>query len=342
MATGGDIVTLNYSMLRSPVPTTLPDTKVKLLHFTLTGNMNRYVWSINNKVVNEWDRILIEKGENVRIILFNNSMMRHPMHLHGHDFRVLNGQGEYAPLKNVLDIMPMETDTIEFAANQDGNWFFHCHILYHMMAGMGNVFTYINSPVNPELPNGAKAFRDFKKDNHMIHAMAKIGIESNGSDGEAMLSGNRYSLQGMWHLGYQPHHGYEAELNLGRYIGRNQWLFPYIGFDYHYKMQDNMDVEKNVFGQISNKNDRKTFVAGIQYTLPWLLIADARVDGDGKFRFQMGREDIPVTPRLRFNFMWNTDKEYMAGFRYIVSKWFALSTHYDSDMGAGAGITITY
>jgi FtsP/CotA-like multicopper oxidase with cupredoxin domain len=69
------------------------------------------------------------------------------MHLHGHDFRVVNSQGEYSPLKNVIDIMPMETDTIEFAANQSGNWFFHCHILFHMMAGMGRVFTYTNSPL---------------------------------------------------------------------------------------------------------------------------------------------------------------------------------------------------
>ena len=346
MGNSSDIVTLNYTMLRSPVKTMLPNTSTKQLHFTLTGNMNRYVWSINNKVVNEWDKILIKQGENVRITLFNNSMMRHPMHLHGHDFRVLNGQGEYAPLKNVLDIMPMETDTIEFAANQSGNWFFHCHILYHMMAGMGNVFTYANTPVNPELPGAAKAWRDFKKDNHMVHAMSKIGLESNGSDGEAMLSGNRYALQGMWHLGYKPHHGYEAELNFGRYIGRNQWLFPYAGFDYHYKKEDGdptmLSDYKNLFGQVSNKNDRKTFVVGIQYTLPWLLIADARVDGDGKFRFQLGREDIPVTPGLRFSFMYNTDKEYMAGFRYIISKWFAVSAHYDSDMGAGAGITITY
>ena len=76
-----DIVTLNYAMLRSPVKTTLPDVPYKELHFTLTGNMNRYEWSINNKTVNEWDKILIEKGQNVRIILFNNSMMRHPMHL---------------------------------------------------------------------------------------------------------------------------------------------------------------------------------------------------------------------------------------------------------------------
>jgi hypothetical protein len=59
-------------------------------------------------------------------------------------------------------------------------------------------------------------------------------------------------------------------------------------------------------------------------------------------RFQLIREDIPVSPRLRANFMINTDKEYALGFRYIITKYFNLSTHYDSDMGWGAGITITY
>ena len=73
-----------------------------------------------------------------------------------------------------------------------------------------------------------------------------------------------------------------------------------------------------------------------------LFIADARVDGDGKFRFQLSREDVPVTSRLRFSIMANTDKEYMAGFRYIITKYFGVSTHYDSDMGLGAGITLNY
>jgi hypothetical protein len=54
------------------------------------------------------------------------------------------------------------------------------------------------------------------------------------------------------------------------------------------------------------------------------------------------RDDVPITRRLRFNFMVNTDKEYMAGFRYIFTRNFALSTHYDSDMGFGAGITLSY
>ena len=141
---------------------------------------------------------------------------------------------------------------------------------------------------------------------------------------------------------------YETEINFGRYIGKMQWLFPYVGFDYHYKKEGG-DI-KNIFGsekynwlgQLSDKDNRHTVVAGVQYTLPTLIIADARVDGSGKIRFQLSREGVPVTPRLRFNFMVNTDKEYAAGFRYIISKWFSVSSHYDSDMGLGAGITLNY
>src|SRR3546814_6198383 len=121
-------------MLQAPEKTTLPEGPWKTLKFELTGNMNRYVWTLDNKTVSESDKILIKQGENVRIILFNNSMMRHPMHLHGHDFRVLNQYGDRSPMKNVLDIMPMETDTLEFRASESGDWFFHCHILYHMMS----------------------------------------------------------------------------------------------------------------------------------------------------------------------------------------------------------------
>jgi hypothetical protein len=274
-------------------------------------------------------------------------MMRHPMQLHGHDFRLLNGQGEYAPLKNIIDIMPMETDTIEFAANVYGDWFFHCHILYHMMSGMGRVFTYENQPANPEIPNPKLAQRKLFADDRKFHFMARLGIENNGSDGEAMFAGTRYKFSTMWHLGYHDMHGYESETMFGRYLGKMQWWYPYAGFDYHYKIEGGPknifgNEEKNLFGQASNKNNRKTVVAGIAYTLPMLFVADARIDMDGKFRFQLSREDVPVANRLRFNIMLNTDKEYMAGFRYIVSKYFSLSTHYDSDMGLGAGLTITY
>ncbi len=342
------IITLNYGMLRSPGKTILPAGPLKELKFDLTGNMNRYVWTLDNKTVSESDRILIKKGENLRIIIFNNSMMRHPMHLHGHDFRVLNGNDDQAPLKNIIDIMPMERDTIEFAATENGgDWFFHCHILFHMMSGMGRIFRYENSAPNPEIPDPKLAQRKLFRDDRMFHAMARVGIESNGLDGEAMIANTRWKISTMWHLGYHDMHGYESETMFGRYLGRMQWWYPYIGFDLHHKMDGGPKnifggEEKNWFGQTSNKNHRATVVAGIAYTLPMLFVADARVDGNGKFRFQLSREDVPVTSRLRFNIMINTDKEYMAGFRYILTKYFSLSTHYDSDMGLGAGITLTY
>lgn len=339
-STAGDIVTLNYGMLKAPEKTTLPAGPVKLLNFELTGNMNRYVWSINNKTVSETDKILIKKGEIVRIVLYNNTMMRHPMHLHGHFFRVLNGQGEYSPLKTVLDIMPMETDTIEFAATESGDWFFHCHILYHMMSGMGRVFSYENSPPNPEVPDPAMAYRMLKKDDRMLHTMARVGLESTGSDGEIMVANTRYRLSTEWRLGLNDRHGYESESHFGRYFGKMQWLFPYVGWDVRYRKMD--EPEKNLFGQKNTKDFRQVFHVGLEYTLPMLIVADASVDTDGRLRFQLMRDDVPVTKRLRFSFMVNTDKEYMAGFRYIVTKNFAFSTHYDSDMGLGAGITLSY
>lgn len=352
MNNSSDIVTLNYAMLRSPVKTTLPDAPTKVLHFELTGNMNRYVWTINNKTISESDKILIGHGENVRIILSNNTMMRHPMHLHGHFFRVLNGQGDYAPLKTVLDIMPMETDTIEFAAaEKGGDWFFHCHILYHMMSGMGRVFSYENSPPNPELPDPAEAYRKFLRDDRMVHPMAEVGLESNGSDGMIMLANTRYRFQTEWRIGLNEHHGYESESHFGRYFGKMQWLFPYMGWDFRWRLAEageknlfgqSLTPKTNLFGQTNTKNFRHVIHVGVEYTLPMLVIADASIDSEGKLRFQLSREDVVVSKRLRFNFLVNTDKEYRFGFRYILTNWVALSSHFDRDMGLGGGITLNY
>ncbi|SNB42656.1 Copper-resistance protein, CopA family [Flavobacterium psychrophilum] len=343
-----DITTLNYAMLKSPTKTTLPkDAPVKELKFELTGNMNRYVWSLDNKVVSETDKILIKKGENVRITIHNGSMMRHPMHLHGHDFRLLNGQGDFSPLKNIVDIMPMETDVFEFNANVEGDWFFHCHILYHMMSGMGRVFTYENQAPNPEIPNPKLAQRKLFADDRKFHFMGENNFATNGNEGTAMIANTRWKISSLWHLGYHDMHGYESETMVGRYLGKMQWIYPYIGYDYHYKIEGGPNnifgsEEKNWFGQKSNKNNRNTFVAGIAYTLPMLFIADLRVDGDGKFRFQLGREDIPVSKRLRAMIMINTDKEYTTGLKYIFTRNLGITTHYDSDMGIGFGMNLNY
>jgi CopA family copper-resistance protein len=336
-------VTLNYAMLRSPHNTDLSAPgEFRELQFELNGNMNRYVWTLDNKTVAESDRILIKKGEKVRITLFNNSMMRHPMHLHGHDFRLINGQLEHAPLKNTVDVMPMETNVIEYEANEEGDWFFHCHILYHMMTGMGRIMQHERpAQTNIQNPHHAKQHL-LKHHGNMVHFMAENDFATNGNDGFALLAGTRWQLNTEWRLGYSDRRGYEVETHFGYLIGKNQWLMPFIGLDWRYRKNGLEPHEENLFGQQNTKDKRIAITAGVEYLLPMLVTVAAEVYTDGNLRLTLRRDDIPLTRRLRMGLMANSDKEYMAGFRYIISRYFAPSVHYDSDMGLGVGMTVTY
>ena len=238
--------------------------------------------------------------------------------------------------------MPMETDVIEFEANTDGDWFFHCHILYHMMAGMNRVFSYENSKSNPYLTNKEKAYKKLQAESNRFHFMAENDFATNGNDGQMMLQNTRWSLATEWRLGYNDHHGYESETHIGRYIGRNQWFMPFIGFDARYRKLDHGEIEKNLFGQTSTKDKRLQASIGFTYTLPMLITFQSELYHDGNVRLQLMREDIPISKRLRMVFMVNTDKEYMAGFKYIAGKNIGITTHYDSDMGIGFGVNLNY
>lgn len=337
---GSDVVTLNYAMLKATHKTNLPSgAPIKELRFELTGNMNRYVWSMDNRVLSETDKIPVKKGEVLRITLYNNSMMRHPMHLHGFDFRIINGQGDYSPLKNVMDIMPMETNVIEFEANREGDWFFHCHILYHMMAGMNRVFS-VGHYENPLIPDREKAFRTLQKESNMGHFMIENDVATNGNDGTAMWQNTRWQATAEWRLGYHGRHGYEVETHVGRYIGKMQWLMPFVGFDWRYRRSDR--AERNLFGQANTKDSRTAVSIGVMYTLPMLVNLQAEVYHDGIARLSLAREDIPVSKRFRAGFMVNTDKEYMGELRYILTRHLGMRTHYDSDMGFGLGLWLRY
>lgn len=337
-----NIKTLNYSMLRATRKTTLPENAPRReMTFVLTGNMNRYVWSMDNKVLAETEKIKVKKGEILRITIYNNSMMRHPIHLHGFDFRLLNEHGDYSPLKNIIDIMPMETDTIEFMANTEGDWFFHCHILYHMMSGMNRVFE-VGNYENPHITNKSRIYNKLQNESNMPHVAAQSDFASNGIDGEAMLMNARYTLGTEWRLGYNTMHGYETETHLGRYIGKMQWLMPFIGFDWRFRRMGIDEHEKNIFNQTNKKDNRSAFSFGIMYTLPMLINLQTEIYHDGIIRVSIMREDIPISKKIRAGFMFNTDLEYMAELRYIVTKNMSIRTHYDSDMGPGIGLAVTY
>jgi FtsP/CotA-like multicopper oxidase with cupredoxin domain len=134
---------LSYADLRAPVPTTLPDGPVREFRLPLQGDMARYVWMIDGQAWPKADPLRIRPGERVRIELANQTMMWHPMHLHGHFFRLLQGAGDLCPLKHTVNVAPGETVRIEFTADNPGRWFFHCHNTYHLEAGMARVFEYV-------------------------------------------------------------------------------------------------------------------------------------------------------------------------------------------------------
>jgi FtsP/CotA-like multicopper oxidase with cupredoxin domain len=134
---------LAYAQLRAPEPTLLPQGPVKSFRLPLQGDMKRYVWMIDGQAWPKADPLEISPGDRVQVELVNQTMMWHPMHLHGHFFRVLNGAGDFCPLKHTVNVAPGETLQFEFTADNPGKWFFHCHNAYHLEAGMAREFVYV-------------------------------------------------------------------------------------------------------------------------------------------------------------------------------------------------------
>jgi FtsP/CotA-like multicopper oxidase with cupredoxin domain len=133
---------LSYVDLRAVAPTTLPVGPTRSFQLTLQGDMTRYIWTIGGQAYPQADPLLIRRGDRVEVEMKNETMMWHPMHLHGHFFRVLQGAGELSPLKHTVNVAPRETVKFEFTADNPGRWIFHCHNLYHLEAGMARVFEY--------------------------------------------------------------------------------------------------------------------------------------------------------------------------------------------------------
>ena len=107
--------------------------------------MSKYSWSINDQVYPRAEPLLIKPGDLVRLNMVNQTAMWHPMHLHGHFFRLLQPEVDapFAPLKHTVSVGPKQTVMIEFFADNPGRWFFHCHNLYHLEAGMAREFIYM-------------------------------------------------------------------------------------------------------------------------------------------------------------------------------------------------------
>ena len=295
-----------YEHLRAVQPTTYDIArKQRDVRLELTGNMIGYTWSFDNKTLSEADKIKIKKGEVVRFTLVNTTMMNHPLHLHGHFFRVLNGQDDYSPLKHTVNLPPHETVTIEFAADEEKDWLFHCHNLYHMMSGMTRIVSYEDTPDNPH----AK---------HMSHgsewnAYGEITALSNMTSGVFTLKDMRNQLRLELDADYKGHYHVEPTYE------RAQWgplgVRFFTGADFK-----NIPAEKH-----------NLFVAGVRYILPLMIEAELRMDHTGHPRLQLGSE-LDLTPRLGFQWQANSNQEWAARLNYypLDNKNLAISAGYDS------------
>jgi multicopper oxidase len=135
---------LSYADLVALEPSTLPQGPAREFTLEATGNMAKYVWSINDQVYPNAEPLVIRQGDRVRVVLTNKTNMWHPFHLHGHFFRLLAPATESprAPLKHTANLAPGGVLRLEFIADNPGRWFFHCHNSYHLEAGMARVISY--------------------------------------------------------------------------------------------------------------------------------------------------------------------------------------------------------
>ena len=127
---------LSYADLRAQKPLYPEREATREIELRLTGNMERYIWSINGVKYSDAEPIRLQYGERVRFKFVNETMMSHPMHLHGMWTILDNGSGKWNPVKHTINVPPGTTLYTETEVDAPGSWAFHCHLIYHMAAGM--------------------------------------------------------------------------------------------------------------------------------------------------------------------------------------------------------------
>jgi hypothetical protein len=247
------------------------------------------------------------------------------MHLHGHFFRVINGQGDHSPLKHTVDVAPMSTTVIEFDANEFGDWFFHCHLLYHMKSGMARLVHYDGYEINPDLSTiRPKLFKD------PWYSWMMVDVQSNLTEGLIIASNTRNIFAAEWEVGWQDIDGtdWEGTVTWNRYF--NRFFMGFIGGNSAKKTEEEIESRG---------------VIGIRYLLPLNMLSSVWLDTDGGARFVLDKE-FTITPRLNLlgNIEYDTHHEWegRVGLFYLVSKQFSLTVNWHSEYQWGVGLRIRF
>jgi hypothetical protein len=326
----------NYNHLKAKEKTAYnADLPVNDILLNLTGNMQRYIWSMNGVPLSETDKIKIKSNEVTRITFNNLTMMHHPMHLHGHYFRVINENGERSPLKHTVNVPPMQKVVIEFYNEEYGDWFFHCHILYHMMGGMARIFSY-DTPRDERMKDFPVQKLIDETDHYYSWGLLRAG--SNFNELFLMSSNIRNGFGLRAEFDYDRN--LEAEVNYDRYL--NDWVRLYIGINTETELPNSFD-EFNTVGLI-----------GIKYFTPYRFNVDVSMDNQLRPRVRLDRE-LLIFPRIflegeyeyRADFGWVNDlggssfeseTQWLVGLSYILSRNFSIQGNYNNRYGWGGGL----
>ena len=326
----------NYDFLKAKKNTTFKaDLPVNDILLNLTGNMQRYVWSMNGVPLSETDKIKIKSGEVTRITLNNLTMMHHPMHLHGHYFRVINENGERSPLKHTVNVPPMQKVVIEFYNEEYGDWFFHCHVLYHMMGGMARVFSY-DTPRDKRMEDFPVQKLIDETDHYYSWGLVRAGSNFN----ELFLTSSNIRNEFGLRAEFDYDKNLEAEVNYNRYL--NDWVRLYVGVNTETEIPDSFD-ELNTVGLI-----------GVKYFTPYRFNVDVSMDHQLRPRVRLDRE-LLIFPRIflegeyeyRADFGWVNDlgdssyeseTQWLVGLSYIFSRNFSIQGNYNNRYGWGGGL----
>ena len=260
------IPTLTVDTIKSLSPTTLPkDKKIFELKLTQTGDMARYIWHINGETIMDDTKVTIDEGDVVRFVFENKTMMHHPMHLHGHFFRVLNQYGDYSPLKHTVDVPPHGSRTIEFYANEPGEWMLHCHNLYHMKSGMARVISYRSFVPSKEIQHLQM------HDPHLHEHIYFTGsVDAFTNLGEVKLRGSQ-----TWNT---------LELRGERKKELSEWQNEADAF---YRRWFNQYT--SLVAGASYFHEETRGVVGLGYILPLLIESHLLLDSRGKLRLDLGK-----------------------------------------------------
>lgn len=317
----------NYEQLRSLEKTALPKGKpTKKMELTLTGAMDRYRWSFDNKTFLEKTSIHIKKGENIHLVLRNKTMMHHPIHIHGHFFQILNKHGDYGPLKHTVDVPAMGQLKVAFNANEDKHWLLHCHNLYHMHTGMMRVVSYEHST-----PLSKKAVKQFA--HNPWYQSWDFAMLSQMMMGEIRISNTRNAFELEYDYNYKDE--YDIEIKYLRNFTRFFDAYIEAEFEQHDCTQKCTSNSKNT------KSSKNTIACGIRYVLPILIRSELRINSKGVVRLDL-RSNLQLASHCLFEWQCNTDNEYRFALSFEANKNFLLTVAYDSDFKWGAGLRIRF